>query len=231
MVRKTLGEITSGGKKGLLSIGVLAALWSGSAGMASAMTALNIAYDVEDNRPWWMRRLVALTLTVGFALFVVGALVVLVLGPQISSGVANALGLGDLFTKVWSVLSVPIAVLFVLVAIALVYYLAPAKEMRWRWVTPGSVVALVLWLAMSFGLRIYVSRFGDYNATYGSIGGVILLMLWFYLTSLVLLAGAEVNSEIEHAAASRGAPDAVEKGERSPDEGPDSRGLGRHQAA
>jgi hypothetical protein len=121
-----------------------------------------------------------------------------------------------MFTTVWNAINIPIVIFFVLVGIALVYYLAPAVEQHWRWVTPGSVVALGLWLAMSWGLRLYVGRFADYNATYGSIGGIILLMLWLYLTGVVLLVGAEINAEIEHAAAERGALTAKAPGEQRP---------------
>jgi membrane protein len=140
------------------------------------------------------------------------------LGPRLGGAVANALGLGTLFTAAWNALNVPLAMSFALVGIALVYFLAPAAKQQWRWVTPGSAVALVLWLAMSYGLRVYVTHFGNYNATYGSIGGVILLMLWLYLTGVALLLGAEVNAEIEHAAAHRGEPTAKLPGEVAPGE-------------
>jgi membrane protein len=213
VVGRTLGEIQAGAQGGLLSFGLLAALWASSSGMASIMTALNVAYDVEDPRPWWKRRLLSILLTVGFALFILGALVLLVFGPSIGSVVASAMGLGQPFTIAWNILSVPVVVAFVLVGFALVYYFAPATKQHWRWVTPGSAVALVLWLAMSFGLRLYVGRFGDYGATYGSIGGVILLMLWLYLGGVALLVGAEINAEIEHAAAERGAVTAKAPGE------------------
>jgi membrane protein len=212
---RTLDEIQAGARGGLLSIGAVAALWAGSSGMASMMTALNVAYDVEDARPWWTRRLLAILLTVGFSLFILAALVLLVFGVSIGAAVAAGLGLGGLFTVTWNVLSLPVVAAFVLVGIALVYYFAPAAKQHWRWVTPGSAVALVLWLAMSFGLRLYVSRFTDYSATYGSIGGVILLMLWLYLTGFALLVGAEINAEIEHAAAERGAVTAKAPGEHT----------------
>lgn len=185
-MRRTLEEIEAGAQGGLLSFGVLAALWAGN-GMASVMTALNAAYDVEDTRAWWKSRLVSILLTFGFALF----------------------------SLAWNVLNLPVVIFFVLLGIALVYYFAPAAKQHWRWVTPGSVVALVLWLAMSYGLRFYVARFADYGATYGSIGGVILLMLWLYLTGVVLLVGAEINAEIEHAAAARGAITAKAPGEQA----------------
>jgi membrane protein len=218
VIRKTLTEIQRGSSGSLVSLGVLLALWSGSNGMGSVIVALNVAYDVEDTRPWWRRRLVAIALTVGFSLFILAALLLMVLGPRLGGAVANALGLGTLFTAAWNALNVPLAMSFALVGIALVYFLAPAAKQQWRWVTPGSAVALVLWLAMSYGLRVYVTHFGNYNATYGSIGGVILLMLWLYLTGVALLLGAEVNAEIEHAAAHRGEPTAKLPGEVAPGE-------------
>ena len=218
VISKTLGEIVRGSRGSLLSLGALTALWASSSGMGSMMTALNVAYDVDDTRSWWKRRLVSIALTVGFSLFILGGLIAMVFGPRLGRAVADRLGMGALFTTVWDVASVPVAMLFVLVGITLVYFLAPAAKQQWRWVTPGSAVALVLWLAMSYGLRLYVTRFANYNATYGSIGGVILLMLWLYLTGLVLLLGAEINSEIEHAAARRGEPTAKLPGEVAPGE-------------
>jgi membrane protein len=218
VISKTLDEIVRGSRGSLLSLGALTALWASSSGMGSMMTALNVAYDVEDTRPWWKWRLVSIALTVGFSLFILGGLIIMVFGPRLGRALADRLGMGPFFTTVWDVASVPVAMLLVLVGIALVYYLAPAAKQRWRWVTPGSAVALVLWLAMSYGLRLYVTRFANYNATYGSIGGVILLMLWLYLTGLVLLVGAEINAEIEHAAARRGEPTAKLPGELAPGE-------------
>jgi membrane protein len=216
ILTKTLSEIQQGARGGLLSIGALTALWAASAGMASMMNALNVAYDVAEPRSWWKRRLIAILLTVGFSVFVLTALVLVVFGPRIGDAVAGRVGLGSVFTIVWNLVSVPVVMVFILVGIALVYYFAPATQQHWRWVTPGSAVALVLWLAMSFGLRWYVANFADYGATYGSIGGVILLMLWLYLSGLVLLVGAEINAVIEQAAAARGEVTAKAAGELEP---------------
>jgi membrane protein len=217
LIQKTLAEIVAGARGGLVSIGALAALWAASAGVASMMTALNVAYDVEDTRPWWKRRLLAIGLTFALALMILTAMTLLVFGGAIGRFLGNFVGLGDFAVKVWNVAQWPVAALFVVGSIALVYYVAPAVEHRkWYWVTPGSLVATVAWLAMSIGLRAYVNYFGNYTATYGSIAGVILLMLWLYLSGLVLLLGAEINSEIEHAAAERGAPSAKAEGERAP---------------
>jgi membrane protein len=208
LIQKTLGEIVAGASGGLLSIGALGALWASSNGMSSIMSALNVAYDAKEARPWWKARLVAIALTIGFSVFIITALVLMVFGPRIGETVAGWVGLGGVFTTVWNIVSIPVVIALVAIGIALVYYLAPNVDQHWRWVTPGSVVALALWLAASLGLRIYVTNFANYSATYGSIGGVILLMLWLYLSGVALLLGAEVNAEIAKAAARRGAPDA-----------------------
>lgn len=218
IIQKTLNEIVAGAGGGLLSIGVLGALWAGSNGMSSIMSALNVAYDVKETRPWWKTKLLAIGLTLGFSVFILSALILVAFGPKIGETVAGAVGLGAVFTFVWNIVSIPVIMVLVAIGIGLVYYLAPNVEQHWRWVTPGSAVALVLWLVASFALRFYVTNFANYNATYGSIGGVILLMLWLYLSGMALLLGAEVNSEIEHAAARRGAPDAKVEGEQEPGE-------------
>jgi membrane protein len=200
---RVLREILEGAHGGLLSVGALAALWAASNGMGSIMTALNAAYDVQDARPWWKRRLLAVGLTVVFAGFTLTALILLVLGPEIAATLARHIGLGSVFTMAWTVLRWPAALILALVGVSLVYYLAPWVRQPFSWVTPGSVVAVAGWLLASAGLRLYVTRFSDYNATYGSIGGAILLLLWLYLTSVALLVGAEINAEIAKAARSR----------------------------
>jgi membrane protein len=215
VLRKTLAEIQRGATGGLLSIGALTALWAASSGMASMMSAVNVAYDVEDARPWWKRRLLALVLTFGFAVFILMGMALLVFGGKIGVVVATRFGFGDVFTTAWNVVSTALVVGCVLVGLALIYFIAPDVRQRWWWVTPGSAVAVVLWLALSFGLRLYVTNFGNYSATYGSIGGVILLILWLYLSAVVMLLGAEINAEIEQAAAERGAPTAKAEGQKA----------------
>jgi membrane protein len=212
-VERTLSEVLQGQRGGLLSLGALLALWAGSNGMASVISTLNVAYDVEETRPWWKRRLLAIVLTVVFSLFIVVTLTLLVFGPKLGAGIADWFGFGAAFSTVWSIISLPVVLLCGLVGVAFVYYLAPATRERWRWITPGAVLALGLFLALSYGLRLYVQYFGNFSATYGSIGGVILLMMWFYLTSVILLLGAEVNAEIEKAARAQGATTAAEEPE------------------
>jgi membrane protein len=204
LVGKTLEEITRGAGSGLLSVGAVAALWGASNGMGSIITAVNVAYDAKDARPWWKTRLLAVSLTLAFSVFTLAGLLLLVFGEALGHAAADWMGQGDLFKAAWTVARWPLASLGVLTGIALVYYVAPAVRQRWYWVTPGSVFAVGLWLAVSAGLRVYVIHFGNYNKTYGSIGGVILLLLWFYLGGLALLIGAEVNAEIARAASRRG---------------------------
>ena len=215
-MERTLQEVIGTRRPTLVSVGILVTLWAGSNGLASIMSALNIVFDVKEERPWWKRRLLAVVLTLGFSAFIVAALTLIVFGPKLGAVLAGYLGLGDLFTFLWNVVSIPIVIALGLLGIQLVYYMAPAGERRWRWITPGGALALALWLAMSFGLRFYVAHFGNYSATYGSIGGVILLMLWLYLTSVVILLGGEVDSEIVAAArqrseTARGRPNQAER--------------------
>jgi membrane protein len=204
LVRRTLAEIQRGAGSGLLSIGAVAALWGASRGMLSIMNTLNVVYGVTSRRPWWRQQLAAVVLTVIFSVLALAALVSFVFGERTGRAVAAWLGYGSAFTAAWSLLQWPLGLLLVLTGIDLVYHLAPAVRQRWYWLTPGSVFAGVAWTAASIGLRVYVSRFANYNATYGSIGGGILLLLWLYLSGLALLIGGEINSVIARAAAERG---------------------------
>ncbi len=204
LIKNTLQQAMQASRLSLVSVGAVAALWTASSGMASVMTALNVAYHANDARPYWKRRGTAILLTLGFSVLLVAALILMVFGPKFGSLIANHLGLQPTIQTAVIALSIVVPVIFVLFGLALVYYFAPAMEQAWHWVTPGSVVATALWLAASYGLRLYVKEFANYNKTYGSLGGVILLMLWLYITGVILLLGAEVNSEIENAAAERG---------------------------
>jgi membrane protein len=204
LVRRTLAEIQRGARGGLLSVGAVAALWGASRGMASIMTTLNVVYGVTSRRPWWRRQLAAMVLTVIFSVLALAGLLSFVFGERIGRATAAWAGLGGAFATLSSRLQWPLGLLLVLTGIDLVYHLAPAVRQRWYWLTPGSVFAGIAWTAASLGLRVYVSQFANYNATYGSIGGGILLLLWLYLSGLALLIGGEINSVIARAAAERG---------------------------
>ena len=144
---------------------------------------------------------------------IIGALALVIGGGRIADYLAAVFGFSSAFAFVWKILQWPIALAFMLLAFALIYYFAPdLREQDWKWITPGSVIGVALWLLASFALKGYLHFFNSYSRTYGSLGAVIILMLWLYLTGLAVLTGGEVNAEIENAAAERGAPDARSKG-------------------
>jgi len=205
LLAKTLGEVIRGARGSLVSLGVLGALWGASSGMVSISNALNVTFEVRDRRSWWRHRLEAIGLTLWFSMLTIVALLLFVFGERIGDAVAQGLGVGEAFTRAWNIARWPALTLCALVGIMLVYQLAPAARQHWRRITPGAIFALAGWLLASYALRLYVTYVGNYNATYGSIGGVILLMLWFYLSSLALLVGAEINSQIRRAEAEAGA--------------------------
>jgi membrane protein len=204
LLSHTLAEIERGASGGLLSVGAVVALWGASRGMVSIITTLNVVYGVTSPRPWWRRQLTAVVLTAAFSVLALGALLSLVLGERVGRAAAAWAGLGGGFTTVWGLAQWPLGFLFTLTGIDLVYHFAPAVRQRWYWLTPGSVFAGLAWIGASLGFRAYVSSFANYNATYGSIGGMILLLLWLYLSSMALLVGGEINSVIARAAAERG---------------------------
>jgi membrane protein len=184
---------------GLLTIGMLGTIWSTSAGVTAIIDTLNRAYDIEEGRSWWKVRLVAIALTVALAVFIVLSTVLVVAGPTLAERVAEWLHLGMVFEWTWKIVQWPLVFGIVSLAIAIVYYYAPDARQEWIWITPGSILATFLWLLISLAFKVYVSMFGEYNATYGTIGGFIVLMLWFYFSGLAVLIGAELNAEIEHA--------------------------------
>ncbi len=202
-------EISSASGGGKLSFGILAALWAASNGMGAITGSLNVAYDVKESRPWWKQRLVAIALTVALSLLIISTLVLVIYGDRIADIVAGSFSLGSAFKLTWKVGQWPIVLACMLFAFALIYYFAPdLHDQSWKWLTPGSVIGVGLWLLISFGFRIYLHFFNSYSRTYGSLGAVIILMLWLYVTGAAILIGGEVNSEIENAAAKEGAPDA-----------------------
>jgi membrane protein len=199
IIREQMTRLAEGNDGGIFTLGLLGALWSSSAAMAAMIDAMNRAYDIEEARPWWKVRLTAILLTIGFALFIVIAFGLIVAGPQVADWAAVRLGLGATVVTAWKVLQWPLAFALVVTGIGLVYYYAPDAEQDWVWITPGALLATLLWLIGSLAFRFYVVTFGNYEATYGAITGVILLMLWFYLSGLALMIGAEASAEIEHA--------------------------------
>jgi membrane protein len=199
IIQDQLRKISKGQNGGILTFGLVVAVWSSSAAMVGLTDALNRAYDIEETRPWWKVRLLAIGLTLALAAFILVAFALVLLGPTVADYIARATGLGPVFAWTWKVLQWPLILALVALGAGLVYYFAPDAEQEWVWVTPGSVLTTGLWLLASLGFKLYVTSFGAYTETYGAIGGVMVLLLWFYISGLVMLFGAELNAEIEHA--------------------------------
>jgi membrane protein len=217
LIEEAMKEISSASSGGKLSFGLLAALWAASNGMGAITASLNAAYDVKETRPWWHTRILAILLTLALAVLIISALVLVLYGGKIASAVAGIKGFSELFKIGWMALQWPIILAFILIAFELIYYFSPnLKEQSWVWITPGSVIGAALWLLVSFAFRQYLAYFDTYSTTYGSLGAVIILMLWLYLTGAAVLIGGVVNCEIENAAAIAGDPSAREKGEQAP---------------
>lgn len=217
LVNTTITEVSAASSGGKIAFGILAALWAASNGMGAITESLNIAYDVKESRPWWRTRLTAIGLTVALSILIISALTLVLYGGHIAEYVAANYGFGSVFTTGWKILQWPIVLAFVLLSFALIYYFAPdVRDQKWIFITPGAVLGVALWLLVSFSFRIYLHFFDSYSATYGTLGAVIVLMLWLYLTGAAILIGGEVNSEIEHAAAKAGQPGAKEEGEKTP---------------
>ena len=213
----TMTEVTTASSAGKLSFGLLAALWAASNGMGAITGALNRAYDLEETRPWWKQRIVAVSLTIGLSVLIMAALGLVMAGSHIADYLAAYNHLSTATAVAWKILQWPIALGFMLLSFALIYYFAPDfREQDWKWITPGSVIGVALWLLASFAFKAYLHFFDSYSKTYGSLGAVIILMLWLYLTGLAVLIGGEVNSEIENVAAEKGASGAKRKGAKSP---------------
>jgi membrane protein len=216
LIDSTMREVSNSSGAGKLSFGLLAALWAASNGMGAITQSLNRAYDVEETRPWWKTRSIAVALTIGLSVLIIVALGLVVGGSHVADYLAAHHILSTVVATTWKILQWPIALAFMLLAFACIYFFAPNKKQDWEWITPGSVIGVILWLAASFALKGYLHFFDSYSKTYGSLGAVIVLMLWLYLTGLAVLIGGEINSEIENAAAQHGAPDAEVKGAKSP---------------
>jgi membrane protein len=219
LVDTTMTEITGASDAGKLSFGLLATLWAASNGMGAITQALNVSYDVKETRPWWKQRAIAIALTIALSVLVIGALLLMLGGGKVADSVAAHYQLGWFFPIAWQTIQWPLVFGVMVTSFALIYFFAPdIRDQKWTWLTPGSAIGVGLWLLASLGFKLYLHFFDSYSATYGSLGAVIVLMLWLYFTGCSILIGSEINSEIENAAAEAGDPEAKERGEKSPDD-------------
>lgn len=196
LVEEVLSQIEGQTRGGLLSVSILLAIWGASSGVRSLMNALNVAYGVKESRPTWRRYLLSIVFTLGLAILLTASAGLMLLGTRAIEWVADEVGLGSAFVTGWTWLRWPVLGVLLLLTTGLVYSLAPDLKQPLAFVTPGSALAVVLWLVASAGFSFYVSRFGNYSATYGSLGGIVVLLLYFYISSIVLLLGAEVNAQL-----------------------------------
>jgi membrane protein len=203
LVEENIKKLVSQQRGGLLSFGFIAALWSSSSALTGISDALNLAYDVEEGRPFWKVRGMAILLTAGLSVFLIASIILLLFGPHIGGWLADFVGLGRAFQIAWNILRWPVILFLVSTAVAAIYYFAPDVDQRWKWITPGSVFAVIMWMFVSLGFSYYVNNFGSYDKTYGSIGAIIVLLTWMYVSGFVILVGGEINAEIEHASAER----------------------------
>ena len=201
-------------------ISILLALWGVSGAFRSVMEAMNVMYEVEEDRPFWKVYGLSIFMSLAVIVLLLGALVLVVFGESIGVAVADLVGLGSVFATIWSIAQWPVVALVVLFAFALIYYFAPAAKQRFRWISPGSIIAFVFWLIFSLLFSLYASTFGgsSYNETYGSLAGVIILMLYVYYSALIMLIGAEMNQVIEwHIPGGKNEGEKVPEDDRKPD--------------
>jgi membrane protein len=193
-VGENLISVLEGRSGGLLSIGIVATIWSASNAINAVIKTLNEAYGVEECRSFIKTRLLAVSLTFGIIVAFIVAFVLPVFGKMIGNAAFSYLGLTEEFLQIWGLLRWIISFFIMATVISLLYYFAPCKRLKYSEVWYGSVVATLLWQLVSLGFAFYVDHFGNYSQTYGSIGAIIVLMLWFYLTGMVLLTGGVLNA-------------------------------------
>ncbi len=200
LVDQTIRDVVQNRSGGLLSFGILATLWAASGGVSALIDTLNTVYKAKDDRSFWKIRLIAIGLTIMLALLVVGGVVLIMFGDRFSEWAGMRFGLGTPFTIAWGVVDYLLGLAFLFLGFQLIYYFGPYVEQDWRWITPGAVFAVLSLIIASLLLSLYLRYGPSYSATYGSLGAVVVLMLWLYLMGTIVLIGGEINSEIRNAA-------------------------------
>ena len=189
---------SKGGAGALLGVGLLGALWSASGYIGAFMRAMNVLYEVEEGRPFWKLRPLQIAITIAMVLLLALVAIAIVITGPLASAVGGVVGLGDAALTAWSWGKWPVLALIVIVMLAVLYYAAPnVKHPGFRLLSPGAVAAVVLWLVASLLFALYVANFGSYNKTYGSLGAVVVFLVWLWISNLALLLGAELDSELE----------------------------------
>jgi membrane protein len=181
-----------------LILGLAAALWSASGYVGAFSRASNVIYEVEEGRPFWKLRPLQVALTLTLLLLVAFSAIAVVLSGPLADEVGSVLGVHGTAVTVWDLVKWPAIVLVVMTMVAILYYAAPnVRHAGFRWITPGGVLAVFLWIAASVGFAFFVANFGSYNKTYGSLAGVIVFLVWLWISNVAILLGAELNAELE----------------------------------
>jgi membrane protein len=196
VVRSVLSDVLSSHRGTWLSFGMIGTIWVASTGFAALIEALDIAYDAEDDRPYWKTRLLAVGLAAITGTLLLAALATMIVGPRFGDWISTQLALRSGFAAVWPPLRWAIAITFTVIAVEIVYYLAPNVKQRFGATLPGAIFSVAVWNTLSYLLGIYFRHFADFSRTYGTLGGLIALMTWLYWTSFALLVGAELNAEL-----------------------------------
>jgi membrane protein len=196
LVKKVLADVVSPNRSTFLSFGILGSLWAASGGYAAAIEALNVAYDVQETRPFWKTRLLAVGLTFLIGALLLLALAVMIVGPRFGEWLAAKIHLSQLFVVTWPYIHWTLAVVFTVLAVEALYFLAPNVKQRFLATLPGAVLAVGCWIGLSYILGIYFRSFANFNKTYGTLGAAVALMVWLYWTAFGMLVGAEINSEL-----------------------------------
>jgi membrane protein len=205
---RVMDELASRSGGGKLTLGIVVGLWFASGGMSAMISTLNGVYRVREARSWFRVRATALGLTLVIAILLLSALLMVFVGNHFVDWMAAEFSWSSFLVTVWKDFRWPASAVFVMISFSLVYYCGPNLEQhRLHWITPGSLFGMLLWLASSVGLRVYLHFFNTYSATYGSLGAVMILLVWLYVTGLAFLIGGEINAEIERAAENISLPD------------------------
>jgi membrane protein len=199
-VKQPLTEVVNnkGGAGALLGFALLGSLWSASGYIGAFTRACNAIYEVKEGRPFWKLRPLQVAITLGGVLLISLVLIAVVLTGPVAKAVGSALGVGDTAVTVWGIVKWPVMLVALMGMVAGLYYLAPnVRQPKFRWVSPGGVVAVLVWILASAGFGLYVSNFDSYGKTYGTLGGVITFLVWMWISNLALLFGAELDAELE----------------------------------
>jgi len=203
LLRRVATELAAHASPGKLTFGIVSALWCISGGIRSIISFLNLAHRVREGRPWLKVWAIALGLSLLISILLFTALFMVLVGSRLVGWLGTGLRLHPMVVLIWKGIQWPAAILFVSITCSLIYYFGPnlKERRRWHWFTPGSAFGGFVWLVASFGFRIYLHFFDSYSISYGSLGAMMILLVWLYVTGLACLTGAEINAEIERAGA------------------------------